>query len=138
MYAAVSFSTFGAQRSMIARGVRSLCSTEDAVVAATIGIGAAALPRMRRQRAALVGADTDLPAPEALLTGVDFARQIKQDQRLVFGTELFFDLREAEDYRVNSSMNYEITIDRETGMILRTGVELRCPGCLAPLVCRCQ
>lgn len=71
------------------------------------------------------GGEDDDFAPEALLTGVDFARQIKQDQRLVFGTELFFDLREAEDYRVNSSMNYEITIDRETGMILRTGVDHR-------------
>jgi putative salt-induced outer membrane protein YdiY len=71
------------------------------------------------------GGENDDFAPEALLTGVDFARQIKQDQRVVFGTELFFDLREAEDYRVNSSMNYEITIDRETGMILRTGVDHR-------------
>ncbi len=71
------------------------------------------------------GGPEDDFAPEALLTGVDFAKDIRQDQRLVFGTELFFDLREAEDYRINSSMNYEITIDRQTGMILRTGVDHR-------------
>lgn len=71
------------------------------------------------------GGEDDDFAPEALLPGVDSAKQIKQDQRFVLGTELFFDLSEAEEYRVNSSLNYEITIERETGMILRTGVDHR-------------
>lgn len=63
--------------------------------------------------------------PEALLTGLDYAHQIKDNQKLTAGTELFFDISDTREYRINTGLDWEITLDKESGLILRTGVDHR-------------
>lgn len=71
------------------------------------------------------GGTADDFRPEALLTGLDFVRQIKDDQKLTAGTEFFFDLSQTREYRINTSVDYEITLDKESGMIFKTGIDHR-------------
>lgn len=63
--------------------------------------------------------------PEALLTGLDYVHQIKDNQRVAAGTELFFDISDTREYRINTGVDWEITLDKESGLILRTGVDHR-------------
>lgn len=63
--------------------------------------------------------------PEALLTGLDYVHQIKDNQKFTAGTELFFDISDTREYRINTGVDWEITLDKESGLLLRTGVDHR-------------
>lgn len=62
---------------------------------------------------------------EALLTGVDFTHEFGSGRSIRAGSELFMDLGDAEEIRVNSSLEYEVTLDAERGLLLRAGLDHR-------------
>lgn len=71
------------------------------------------------------GGTNDDFRPEALLTGVDFTHKLKEGQKLTAGTECFIDVSDTQEYRLNTSVDYEILLDKDTGMILRLGLDHR-------------
>lgn len=72
----------------------------------------------------LGGAEPDFEA-EALLTGLDFSHDFAKGRTVTAGTELFMDLGESEEFRIISSLKYEVLLDAERGLLLRAGLEHR-------------
>ena len=72
----------------------------------------------------LGGADPDFEA-EALLTGLDFSHDFAKGRTVTAGTELFMDLDESEEFRIISSLKYEVLLDAERGLLLRAGLDHR-------------
>lgn len=62
--------------------------------------------------------------PEAI-AALDYAYQIKENQRFTAGTEFRVDVSEIENWRNNSFAQYEALIDAESNLTFKTGVTNR-------------
>jgi putative salt-induced outer membrane protein YdiY len=71
-----------------------------------------------------VGDDTEEFRPEAV-AGLDYAYQIKENQRFVAGTEILLDVSDTDFWRTNSFARYEAVIDPTNGMNFKTGITHR-------------
>ncbi|MCC5824334.1 MAG: DUF481 domain-containing protein [Phycisphaerales bacterium] len=71
------------------------------------------------------GGDESQFDAEALLTGLDLSHDFGKGRKLTAGTELFMDLQDGEDFRINSTLRYEVLLDPERGMLLRAGLDHR-------------
>lgn len=60
-----------------------------------------------------------------LVAGLDYAYQIKENQRFVAGTEVFLDVSDTDFWRTNSFARYEAVIDPTNGMNFKTGITHR-------------
>lgn len=69
------------------------------------------------------GADEDF-RPEAV-AGLDYAYQIKENQKFTAGTEMFLDVSDTDNYRLNSFAAYEVLVDPDSNMLFKTGVAHR-------------
>ncbi len=67
------------------------------------------------------GDDDENFRPEAVL-GLDYAYQIKDNQRFVAGVEVLPDVSDPDYWRANSFARYEAVIDPTNGMTFKTGV----------------
>lgn len=70
------------------------------------------------------GDDNEEFRPE-LVAGLDYAYQIKENQRFVAGTEIFLDVSDTDFWRTNSFARYEAVIDPTNGMNFKTGITHR-------------
>ena len=68
-----------------------------------------------------IGGDDDEFRPEGLL-GLDFTHKFSENQSFKAGTEVLPGLDPLGEFRVNSYVGYEIVLDKESNMVLTTGV----------------
>jgi putative salt-induced outer membrane protein len=70
------------------------------------------------------GDDNEEFRPE-LVAGLDYAYQIKENQRFVAGTEILLDVSDTDFWRTNSFARYEALIDPTNGLNFKTGITHR-------------
>lgn len=62
--------------------------------------------------------------PEAV-AGLDYTWAIKDGQKFGAGTEVFLDVSDTDNFRVNSYAQYEVLLDAESNLTFKTGVANR-------------
>lgn len=70
------------------------------------------------------GDDNEEFRPE-VVAGLDYAYQIKDNQRFVAGTEILLDVSDTDFWRTNSFARYEALIDPTSGLNFKTGITHR-------------